>query len=1585
MKNLTTILIVLFTTISTHISSQNLDTASAVTLYDSLDSTRITTKILIDKVLAAGPNFYKSDGKDSESPVLDALSTLDNIWLLRQGAVQDTQVPPVLDLIDSSHSFVRLTGNYPIFLADFDYNRIDSLVFLDSLLTYRAGEIVDGPNLNTSPYSTQRFINAAILDSFYLNSANFVLDSSFYFSNSGFPEIIEIDFGDGQGFQTLTFGQVISPSYNEYTPNFNGKKALIKIRLKKNGKWADISFSTQIIQCSGNINIPTPVSAPWPNGNNFRFGNINAIPFDQSPIVEGNAYIHFRPNPGIGEEALFKKPVIIVEGFETGEYDPNKAENYRMGDLGWCQLWGSPYGVLNESPLQNASTLFTQLHNDGYDIIMLDFKDSKRSLINNAALLRELITKVNQFKTPDADPNIIIGASAGGLISRYALAYMERENENHCSSLWISLDAPHKGANISLGAQYMLHFLATNDVQAVTSAKIMLKALKSKAAKELLIYNIYQRNKSYFPSSQSGYVQTLIGEVSGNHLTFRDKLDQIGFPQKPYSIAVASGSRTMKDQGFPSITKLYSLNAAFNGWHSGVYIDGNVSLDYWDAGGVYSSGYIGYTAHPWYLAFAPVISNSDSRIFRNPSNIRSIDRVPGGIRKLAPEIKETVRQTSLGGYNFNIGSNDAHQQDQCFVPTVSALNINSTNYFFNVEAKLVTNQLPTPFDEVYLPINNTNHVSLTNGSNFNAGDNIYFITNKINQSAPVAANNLNNHFNHAEGGVVTFKEINSNGALYLYGDFIDSRSGTTVSSGNMHKYTLNSKCDNNQLRIKSGGELILGNSIKENKAEFIIPPDATLIVDAGGKITINNGSKLTLKKGSNLIIKAGNVVTLEGPNSELLIQGKLTLKQDASLSINNGKLIFDQDIPWITDPNNGNSVRDIASYLDIEPGAKLRLIGANPSLKNQTLLEIRRETIFKDAEQDIFDEVIVQNGAIEFAPQAFLFVASPINIIDSEIRGTNSQAYHGGLRIWNNSTINYLRRVTIKNGAPGVLVSGLGSMGHTEFRDCSIENNWDGLKWNGGFHKVLNCSFSNNIRHAIYGLNLNGTSEVYNSNFSFTPLNNISASGSALELQGQEGSLLQVGNTTIDGFATGINLNDIDLRAECNTIKNNLIGIKSNNAMLYLNDNASNTIKNNESAGINLIGSEERGSGIYLLEGNNKFQIPLTNLASYNHVLGLWDCYQPLSDYTANMYFDFNYNNFEIPSSSTNGSLFSLSLVSCSNPSLYQALNVDLSINNSSSLSCGGTNNEDLHPSLATLSELPPTFGKVTGGVIFNETPLNLAISQALGKLSFGENIRNDKEGLHDLISILNGTITESDNSTQAYLNLAYKAMHQALNQVYQANQLSHNEGEPNPPVQELTDITSVIDDLLLPLDNLDSLDHSSIFQLNLDKVHAFRLAGHYNEAKAILANRANWTFNFTQSQRASYWNCVCEQEANYYSEEIPAEEFDYGLDLCRQTYVGYTYKKETQMVEIKAKLDQAQLKVYPQPVKSLLFIETNPKTEGELNISIFSLSGQVLSQSSVNPKEGKFEIDMQNLSSGVYLVRFSNAHINESIRVLKD
>ncbi|MGB0979647.1 MAG: T9SS type A sorting domain-containing protein, partial [Croceimicrobium sp.] len=594
---------------------------------------------------------------------------------------------------------------------------------------------------------------------------------------------------------------------------------------------------------------------------------------------------------------------------------------------------------------------------------------------------------------------------------------------------------------------------------------------------------------------------------------------------------------------------------------------------------------------------------------------------------------------------------------------------------------------------------------------------------------------------------------------------------------------------------------------------------------------------------------------------------------------------------------------------------------------------------------------------------------------------------HGGLRIWNNSSINYLRRVKIKEGKPGILVSGPGAIGHTEFRDCLIQNNYDGIKWNGGFHVVRNSDFTGNTRHAIYGLNLNGSSTISKSNFGFSAITGISSTGSAIDLQGQEGSMLNLKNSSINGFSTGVHVNDIDLRGDCNTIENNSVGVKSENSIVYLNNDASNTFRWNESANIILSGSSN-GGGIYLFEGFNQFDLPLNLTSSFRHIDGAWNCYMPYLDYSSNYQFaNFNYNKFQVPVNASFTSIsdyFELNVTSCTNPmNLMAGIAVDLSEDNYSGPNCNSGPAVNLHPSYATLGELQATSGKVSNGQVYIETPLYQALDQALGQLSFGEDLRNDKGALQSLIAILQGNISSLDSNSQAYLNLAYNAMHQALNQAYQQGQLQHNEGEAQAPVEELEDLISIVDDCLLTLNFTDSTDHAKIFQLNLDKVHALRVAGHYSESLSLLNNRTNWTFNYTQSQRAGYWNCVCEQEQSYFNDEIPAEEFSYKLDLCRLSFAGYTYKRNNFEQET-SKDAISNIKAYPQPVEDVLTIELSGVRGDEVKLEVLSLGGKLIKSLVAKNSNNTYNLDMSDLLAGFYLVRVSGNDYSEVLKVLK-
>jgi alpha-beta hydrolase superfamily lysophospholipase len=75
------------------------------------------------------------------------------------------------------------------------------------------------------------------------------------------------------------------------------------------------------------------------------------------------------------------------------------------------------YGILDRGSLADR---ISQL---GYDVVILNLNDGGGKIQGNAYLLAELIKQVNLQK-PNNEQLVVCGFSMGGLVARYALAYM---------------------------------------------------------------------------------------------------------------------------------------------------------------------------------------------------------------------------------------------------------------------------------------------------------------------------------------------------------------------------------------------------------------------------------------------------------------------------------------------------------------------------------------------------------------------------------------------------------------------------------------------------------------------------------------------------------------------------------------------------------------------------------------------------------------------------------------------------------------------------------------------------------------------------------------------------------------------------------------------------------------------------------------------------------------------------------------------------------------------------------------------------------------------------------------------------------
>lgn len=170
----------------------------------------------------------------------------------------------------------------------------------------------------------------------------------------------------------------------------------------------------------------------------------------------------------------------------------------------------------------------------------------------NGLNLVTLIKQINEELVTNNSTNsiAIVGPSMGGLISRYALSYMEKNNIPHNTRLWASIDSPHLGANIPLGTQALIYLLQGDSDEAKDFYN---KQLGSTAAKQQLIEFHQKSNSSNHVDANflNGRVAnqgfdsdegSLFYRTFFNNLTTNGLEGSNGYPQNLRKIALVNGS-----------------------------------------------------------------------------------------------------------------------------------------------------------------------------------------------------------------------------------------------------------------------------------------------------------------------------------------------------------------------------------------------------------------------------------------------------------------------------------------------------------------------------------------------------------------------------------------------------------------------------------------------------------------------------------------------------------------------------------------------------------------------------------------------------------------------------------------------------------------------------------------------------------------------------------------------------------------------------------------------------------------------------------------------------------------------------------
>lgn len=195
-------------------------------------------------------------------------------------------------------------------------------------------------------------------------------------------------------------------------------------------------------------------------------------------------------------------PVLMMWGFDTGA--GKRSQEYVETMLAGL-IPPDPYNAIPEQEpwlAERTGGLLNLLLKRGYDVCVL-LPDNATNLLQNSSMLLLSALEYVLDCSPSNTRVPVVGFSAGGIIARWALRYLQEHPDYfkypiNAVSAYVSFDTPHRGANVPLSIQYFLGYLAQK-INAVADllepgAAPMdgiegLVAIRSPAARQLACYH----------------------------------------------------------------------------------------------------------------------------------------------------------------------------------------------------------------------------------------------------------------------------------------------------------------------------------------------------------------------------------------------------------------------------------------------------------------------------------------------------------------------------------------------------------------------------------------------------------------------------------------------------------------------------------------------------------------------------------------------------------------------------------------------------------------------------------------------------------------------------------------------------------------------------------------------------------------------------------------------------------------------------------------------------------------------------------------------------------------------------------------
>ena len=492
---------------------------------------------------------------------------------------------------------------------------------------------------------------------------------------------INIDFDNGEGFKTVILNsdfdvRYITDGFKNLTTEIRYSDGSSKTSFSK----VKVSYSKDEMRTIFNRVITTFESENTPAPNLSAYGINNDIGTGEYEIF-------------LSDDNILDKPIILIDGFDPGD----------TRDITGI------YSLLNFDDNGTSSNLADIVRAQGFDVILLNFpvytRTSDNEIIDggsdfierNAMLLVELIDIINTTKIPTADQNVIIGPSMGGIISRFALNFIESSGGVADTRLWISFDSPHLGGDQSIEALRPL----VDDF------------LRSPAAKQMLTDHF----DAHITSGTDFDLNLRLPIAHPWHNLFYNELIMSGFPQNVRKVSIINGSgigNLYQDKlGMDIDPNFLALNIDNLQIGSGITAsDGDFRARFTPfKNQLNQTGFVSINA--------PLLCFCD---FEASSNVEAtdysdgIDAAPGGLFDIGSITGDLGSDPLI--IDFLAGLTTDYFN---FIPTVSAMALNNDGEidWYHIPENLTNSRTvenETPFINWYMPDDNEDHVFLTSAN-----------------------------------------------------------------------------------------------------------------------------------------------------------------------------------------------------------------------------------------------------------------------------------------------------------------------------------------------------------------------------------------------------------------------------------------------------------------------------------------------------------------------------------------------------------------------------------------------------------------------------------------------------------------------------------------------------------------------------------------------------------------------------------------------------------------------------------------------------------------------------------------------------